>query len=119
MPNLQNNKRIYDKEWNFKDFSMSEYTHTIHSYPAMMMPRIARNFIQQYASKDSVILDPYMGSGTTLLEGVVENVKKVIGFDLNPLAVLITKRILSRFYWTAPQKLDRKNLTFGVFLLWN
>ena len=22
-------------------------------------------------------------------------------------------------YWTAPQKLDRKNLTFGVFLLWN
>ena len=52
MPNLQNNKRIYDKEWNFEDFSMSEYTHTIHSYPAMMMPRIARNFIQQYASKD-------------------------------------------------------------------
>ena len=97
MPNLQNNKRIYDKEWNFEDFSMSEYTHTIHSYPAMMMQRIARNFIQQYASKDSVILDPYMGSGITLLEGVVENVKKVIGFDLNPLAVLITKRILSGF----------------------
>ena len=22
-------------------------------------------------------------------------------------------------FWTAPQKLDRKNLIFGVFLLWN
>ena len=29
------------------------------------------------------------------------------------------KRIVSNFLWTAPQKLDRKNLTFGVFLLWN
>lgn len=97
MPNLQNNKRIYDKEWNFEDFSMSEYTHTIHSYPAMMMPRIARNFIQQYSSKNSVILDPYMGSGTTLLEGVVENVQKVIGFDLNPLAVLIATAKITKF----------------------
>lgn len=97
MPNLQNNKREYIEEWNFKEFSMSEYIHTIHSYPAMMMPRIARNFIQQYASKDSVILDPYMGSGTTLLEGVVENVQKVIGFDLNPLAVLITTAKTTKF----------------------
>lgn len=97
MPNLQNNKREYIEEWNFKEFSMSEYIHTIHSYPAMMMPKIARNFIQQYASKDSVILDPYMGSGTTLLEGVVENVQKVIGFDLNPLAVLITTAKTTKF----------------------
>lgn len=97
MPNKQNNKRKYDKEWNFEDFSMSEYTHTIHSYPAMMMPRIARNFIHQYASKNSVILDPYMGSGTTLLEGMVENVKKVIGFDLNPLAVLIATVKTTKF----------------------
>lgn len=97
MPNLQNNKREYIEEWNFKEFSMSEYIHTIHSYPAMMMPRIARNFIHQYASKNSVILDPYMGSGTTLLEGMVENVKKVIGFDLNPLAVLIATVKTTKF----------------------
>ena len=113
MPNLKKYKRIYNKDWNFEDFSMSEYTHTIHSYPAMMMPRIARNFIKQYASQDSVILDPYMGSGTTLLEGVVENVKKVVGFDLNPLAVLIAKTKTTKFDLTDIKK-EIDNLDYNL-----
>lgn len=90
-------KREYNKDWNFEEYRMSEYTHTIHSYPAMMMPRIARNVIQEYATSESIVLDPYMGSGTTLLEGMVENVGKVIGFDLNPLAVLISTAKTTKF----------------------
>ena len=53
-------KREYNKNWNFEEYKMSEYTHTIHSYPAMMMPRIARNVIQEYATSESIVLDPYM-----------------------------------------------------------
>lgn len=90
-------KREYNKNWNFEEYKMSEYTHAIHSYPAMMMPRIARNVIQEYATSESIVLDPYMGSGTTLLEGMVENVGKVIGFDLNPLAVLISTAKTTKF----------------------
>lgn len=90
-------KREYNKDWNFEEYKMSEYTHAIHSYPAMMMPRIARNVIQEYATSESIVLDPYMGSGTTLLEGMVENVRKVIGFDLNPLAVLISTAKTTKF----------------------
>lgn len=90
-------KREYNKNWNFEEYKMSEYTHAIHSYPAMMMPRIARNVIQEYATSESIVLDPYMGSGTTLLEGMVENVGKVIGFDLNPLAVLISTVKTTKF----------------------
>ena len=130
MPNLQNNKREYIEEWNFKEFSMSEYIHTIHSYPAMMMPRIARNFIHQYASKNSVILDPYMGSGTTLLEGMVENVKKVIGFDLNPLAVLIAtvkttkfdldeiKKEINNLDYNLSKLVDYNRPTFSILESW-
>jgi len=38
------------------------------------------------------LLDPFMGSGTALLEGVLHpNFEKVYGIDINPLALLISK----------------------------
>lgn len=86
---MAEDKRIYNKKYNFEEFSMGEYIHDLHSYPAMMMPLIARTFIQEHKTKDMVILDPYIGSGTSLLEGIVEDAAEVIGFDLNPLAILI------------------------------
>lgn len=86
---MAKDKRIYNKKYNFEEFSMGEYIHDLHSYPAMMMPLIARTFIEEHKTKDMVILDPYIGSGTSLLEGIVEDAAEVIGFDLNPLAILI------------------------------
>jgi len=109
-------KREYNKDWNFEEYRMSEYTHTIHSYPAMMMPRIARNVIQEYATSESIVLDPYMGSGTTLLEGMVENVGKVIGFDLNPLAVLISTAQTTKFNLEKIKK-EMDNLDYHLSVL--
>ena len=109
-------KREYNKDWNFEEYRMSEYTHTIHSYPAMMMPRIARNVIQEYATSESIVLDPYMGSGTTLLEGMVENVGKVIGFDLNPLAVLISTAKTTKFNLEKIKK-EMDNLDYHLSVL--
>lgn len=40
--------------------------------------------------KDKVILDPFMGGGTTIIEGLRLGAK-VVGIDINPLAWLITK----------------------------
>lgn len=111
-------KREYNKDWNFEEYKMSEYTHAIHSYPAMMMPRIARNVIQEYATSESIVLDPYMGSGTTLLEGMVENVRKVIGFDLNPLAVLISTAKTTKFN-LEDIKREMDNLDYHLSVLSN
>ena len=111
-------KREYNKDWNFEEYKMSEYTHAIHSYPAMMMPRIARNVIQEYATSESIVLDPYMGSGTTLLEGMVENVGKVIGFDLNPLAVLISTAKTTKFNLEKIKK-EIDNLDYHLSVLSN
>lgn len=111
-------KREYNKNWNFEEYKMSEYTHAIHSYPAMMMPRIARNVIQEYATSESIVLDPYMGSGTTLLEGMVENVGKVIGFDLNPLAVLISTAKTTKFN-LENIKMEIDNLDYHLSVLSN
>lgn len=83
--------RIIDKSWNFKTANTKEYTHCYHSYPAMMIPQVARTLIEQFAPKGKceLIFDPYMGSGTTLVEASIKGIN-CIGTDINPLARLIT-----------------------------
>ena len=85
-------KRKYDEKWNFKGGSMKALVHGLHPYPAMMMPLIARTMLEEYGKgKETVFLDPYVGSGTTIVEAQYYGVKRAIGVDLNPLAILITR----------------------------
>lgn len=85
-------KRKYDEKWNFKGRSMKELVHGLHPYPAMMMPLIAREMFEEYGKgKETIFLDPYVGSGTTLVEAQLYGAKKAIGVDLNPLAILISR----------------------------
>lgn len=85
-------QRIIDKNWDFRTANTKEYTHCYHSYPAMMIPQVARKLIHEYAPKGKLelLFDPYMGSGTSLVEASLSNIKS-IGSDLNPLARLISK----------------------------
>ena len=78
--------------WDFKKSNTKEYTHCIHTYPAMMIPQIARRLIYLYGKESKTLLDPFMGSGTSLVEAsLLPKIKKAYGFDLNPLAYLISK----------------------------
>lgn len=78
--------------WDFKKADTKEYTHNIHTYPAMMIPQIARRLISLYGKNAKTLLDCFCGSGTSLVEAsLVSNIKEAYGFDLNPLAVLISK----------------------------
>ncbi len=78
--------------WDFKGEDTKEYTHNIHTYPAMMIPQIARRLIYLYGKNAKTLLDPFCGSGTSLVEAsLVPHIKEAYGFDLNPLAVLISK----------------------------
>lgn len=79
--------------WDFKNEDTKELTHSIHNYPAVMVYPISRNIIsivKKYQNIES-LLDPFMGSGTVLLEGILANIEKVYGNDLNPLAHRISK----------------------------
>ena len=78
--------------WDFKESDTKEFTHSLHTYPAMMIPQIARRLIYLYGKEAKNILDPFMGSGTSLVEAsLTPHIKKAYGFDLNPLAYLISK----------------------------
>jgi DNA modification methylase len=78
--------------WDFKEADTKQFTHCIHTYPAMMIPQIARRLIYLYGKNAKTLLDPFMGSGTSLVEAsLTNNIKEAYGFDLNPLAYLISK----------------------------
>lgn len=70
---------------------VSYLTHNIHKYPAKFIPHVPRWAIRKYLdAKNGWVLDPFCGSGTTLVEGTI-NGHNVIGVDIDPLSCLITK----------------------------
>ena len=98
-----------DPSWSFsdqKDRKKSIYiTHAYHRYPAKFTPQIVEKLIGEYAADNSVVCDPFGGCGTTLVESKVLGVKSV-GFDINPVAKLITQAKLEAI---EPTKLSRQS----------
>jgi len=58
-------------------------------YRGNFAPQIPRNVILNYSEEGSLVLDPMVGSGTTLIEARLLN-RNAIGYDVNPNAVNIT-----------------------------
>jgi len=69
---------------------VSYATHGIHKYPAKFIPQIPRYCIESFSKPGDIVLDPFMGSGTTLLESYVSG-RESYGIDIHPLARLIAK----------------------------
>ncbi len=64
-------------------------THGLHRYKGKFYPQLCRSLINiAEAEAGNLVLDPFMGSGTTLVECAISGIDSV-GFDLNPLAHMI------------------------------
>jgi len=61
----------------------------IHPFPARMAPDLALDALAELR-KGSVVLDPMAGSGTVLRQAVNLG-HRAVGFDMDPLAVLMTR----------------------------
>lgn len=88
--------------FNFRDFCSAwkwakrsdVFTHHIHKYPAKLIPYIPIFFLSsQICEENDVVLDPFAGSGTVLLESIAHPHYKrnCMGIEINPLARLIAK----------------------------
>jgi len=73
-------------------------THTPH-YRGNFAPQIPRNIIINYSQEGDVVLDPMVGSGTTLIECKLLH-RNGIGIDINPTAVELTRKSLDFEYET-------------------
>jgi site-specific DNA-methyltransferase (cytosine-N4-specific) len=84
-------KFVSSLEFDFDSFKNKSYlTHNYHPYPAKYVPQIPRRLILALSKKNDNVFDPFCGSGTTLLECLLNN-RNGIGNDLNPIAYLISK----------------------------
>ena len=73
--------KLPENFWDFKEADTTEMVHGIHTYPAMMIYPISRNIlniVKKYKKIES-ILDPFSGSGTVLVEGILAGIKNVYG----------------------------------------
>lgn len=66
------------------------YTHNFYRYPARISPWFVREAIRQFSTDDHIVLDPFMGGGTTIVEALTMG-RRAIGNDLNPLAHFVTE----------------------------
>jgi len=64
-------------------------THNFYHYPARFSPDIARAAIELFSGVDDIVLDPFMGGGTAIIEGLALG-RRMVGIDLNALAHFVT-----------------------------
>jgi site-specific DNA-methyltransferase (cytosine-N4-specific) len=85
-------RRLSGHSWDFADSkSQRQSIHAIHPYPAKFIPEIPRALIAEFPPSDgSCVLDPFCGSGTSLVEAQRAGFDAV-GVDLNPIACRISR----------------------------
>ena len=66
------------------------FTHGLHRFAAKYVPQVPAWALDTFGGRRAVVLDPFMGSGTTLVEGVLRGAT-TIGVDIDPLARFIAR----------------------------
>jgi site-specific DNA-methyltransferase (cytosine-N4-specific) len=78
-------------DWDFSDRTAGSNLENIHPYPAKFIPDIPAALLKIIPRpKNTIVLDPFVGSGTTMVECQRRGISS-IGVDLNPIACLIAR----------------------------
>ncbi len=92
--------RLAATDWSFENRGRAPAIEAIHPYPAKFIGDIPRALLEALPlPANTIVFDPFAGSGTTLLEAQRRGVPS-IGVDLNPIACLIAR------VKTAPMPVD-------------
>lgn len=70
--------------------TVSGATHKFYRYPARFSPQFARAVIEAFSEPGDIVLDPFIGGGTTAVEALRAG-RRCIGTDINELALFVSK----------------------------
>jgi hypothetical protein len=82
---------VRNKHYDYLGQSYASVFPNLHKYPATMLPQIGIDILKEFGVNSGRLLDPYCGSGSSFASGLACGIKDMYGFDINPLAVLISR----------------------------
>ncbi|MCB1921028.1 MAG: RNA methyltransferase [Candidatus Competibacteraceae bacterium] len=101
-------ERLATVDWSFVNREKAHPVESIHPYPAKFIGDIPRALLDSLPkTPDTVVFDPFCGSGTTLVEAQRKGMAS-IGIDLNPIACLISR------VKTAPTPVGLSNVSLRI-----
>lgn len=79
-----------------REYIRTKHVHRLHPYLGKFIPQLVEVFLKKFFKPGDTILDPFSGSGTTLIEANVLSMNS-IGLELSPFNVLIEKVKTQRY----------------------
>jgi len=70
--------------------AVAGFTHNYYRYPARFSPQFVSTAIAEFSRPGDLVLDPFVGGGTTLVEASIAG-RMAIGSDLNSLAAFVSR----------------------------
>jgi len=94
-------------------------THNFYRYPARFSPKLVRAVIDTFTKPGDLVVDPFVGGGTTLVESLVSG-RDAIGADISSLATFVSE-VKTTLY--SEEELSRLSQWAGVIAqgidIWN
>ncbi len=85
--------------WREKDLPEKERTkhvHRLHPYLGKFIPQLTEVFLRKYFRPGETVLDPFCGSGTTLVQANELGIN-AIGYDISAFNVLLTRAKMQKY----------------------
>ena len=94
---------------------ISGLTHNFYRYPARFSPKLVRAAIEVFTEPGDLVLDPFVGGGTTLVEAMVSG-RHAIGTDISSLATFVSEVKTTVFSDAELERMTRwaRNIADGI-----
>ncbi|MBP7509874.1 MAG: hypothetical protein KA807_18830 [Prolixibacteraceae bacterium] len=99
---------IRNEKYDFIGESYSTSYPNLHKYPATMIPQIGIEIFKELDINKGKLLDPYCGSGSSFTIGLDRGLNEMYGFDINPLAVLISRTKFTKLDIDKVKKINQR-----------
>lgn len=76
------------REKDLRERDRTKHVHRLHPYLGKFIPQLAEIFLRKYFAPGQTVLDPFCGSGTTLIQANELGINS-IGFDISAFNVLL------------------------------